>query len=851
LLNVPGGSACIATTGFNCYQIFNPFTGTLQGSTVKRQPFAHNMIPAGMLNQVSLAYLKFFPEPNVAGQANGFQNYGNTSTTDDDYGNELGRIDYNMSNRSHMSFNIRHNNEFQGKNNFFGNLATGSNLTRENWGATIDEVFTLTNTAVLDVRFNFTRMNEVHSSPSVGLDPTTLGFPSYIAGSSQLLQMPFIGFNGSCGSQTSFQCLGDTGASRDPSQSYQVFGDVVKIIGRHTLKFGADVRKYRLDNITYNNSAGNFTFATNWTRGPNSSSAASNLGQDFASFLLGLPTGGQFDVTPFSSFHSYYFAGFVQDDWRVRSDLTVNIGLRFDHDAPYSERQGRTVNGFAFNAANPLAPAAIAAYNGKPIPQIPAGSFAVPGGLTYATPGDGSVFQNTSHLMSPRLGFAWTPRGLHGKTVIRGGFGMFVQPITVANLSVNGNYSSSPIIDQEGFSQTTQFVVPSNFLAPTGTLSNPFPAGILQPVGSAKGQLTFTGQTIQFLNPKMSNPYSERWTLGIEQSITPNLLLEVAYIGNHAVHLPVAVTQLNVIPRQFLSTLPTRDQTLINTLTASHANPFAGLLPGTSLNSANTTVAQLLAAYPEFPVGSASGSTGVIEQNNTIGSSYFQSLNVRVEKRLSHGLLLIGAYGFSKLIERDSWLNDTDPGLEKRVSPFDHTHHFVTAATYELPFGRGRAVDLESRWSNLLLGGWHVNGIYTHQTGAPLSWVNGSTTTPGDYIYLGGPLQLNNRQVTGTAFDTTQFVTASSQQLQFHIRTFSTTFGDLRQDGINNFDTSLLKRFAIKETAYLEARFEAFNVFNHPTFAAPNTTVANASFGLITAQSNRPRQIQLGVRFVF
>ncbi|HKF55078.1 MAG TPA: hypothetical protein VKJ45_06530 [Blastocatellia bacterium] len=105
--------------------------------------------------------------------------------------------------------------------------------------------------------------------------------------------------------------------------------------------------------------------------------------------------------------------------------------------------------------------------------------------------------------------------------------------------------------------------------------------------------------------------------------------------------------------------------------------------------------------------------------------------------------------------------------------------------------------------------------------------------------------------VSHFAFDTTQFVTSSSQQLQFHIRTFATTFGDLRQDGINNFDTSLLKQFAVREKSYFELRFEAFNVVNHPTFAAPNTTETNASFGLITAQANRPRQIQVGARFVF
>jgi hypothetical protein len=851
LLKVPGSDSCIKTTGFNCYQIFNPFTGVLNGSAVTRQPFTNNKIPTNLLNPIALAYLQYYPAPNVAGQDNGFQNLGNTSTTNDDYSNQLGRLDYNMNDRSRMFFSIRHNNQFQSKNNYFGNIATGSNLIRENFGTTLDEVYTLNPTTVFDVRLNFTRLREVHAEPSAGFDPTALGFPSYIARSAQFLQMPFIGFAGSCGSQTSFQCLGDSSASKDPSQSLQLFTDVVKLVHNHAFKFGIDARQYRLNNITYGNSAGTYTFSTNWTRGPNASSAASNLGQDFASFLLGLPTGGQFDVNAYGSYYSYYYAGFLQDDWRVKRNLTINLGIRYDHDAPYHEKYGRTVNGFAANAENPVAKAAIAAYAKNPIPQIPVGSFAVPGGLTFAGRGDGAVFENTSHLISPRAGFAWSPDLFHGKTVIRGGFGIFVQPITIANLSVNGNYSSNPIIDQEGFSSATQFVVPNNFLTPTTTLSNPFPSGILQPVGSAQGLATFNGQTVQFLNPRMKNPYSMRWTLGVQHAIKPNLVLEVAYIGNHAVHLPVSVTQLNGIPRQYLSTLGVRDTQLISTLGANVPNPFAGLLPGTGLNNAMTTVAQLLSRFPEFPTGVGSGSAGVIEQNNNVGSSYFHSLNVRLEKRFSGGLSLIGNYIYSRLIERDSWLNDTDLRPEKRVSPFDHPQRFVTAVSYELPIGKGRAVNLQSRWSNLLVGGWHLNGIYSLQVGSPLVWVNGSTTTPGDYVYFGGPLNLDNRQTNRAAFNTSAFATTSTQLFQYHIRTFSTTFSDLRQDGINNFDTSLLKRFDVTEKIYFQIRFEAFNVINHPTFAAPNTTANNASFGQILTQANRPRQIQLGARFVF
>jgi hypothetical protein len=258
-----------------------------------------------------------------------------------------------------------------------------------------------------------------------------------------------------------------------------------------------------------------------------------------------------------------------------------------------------------------------------------------------------------------------------------------------------------------------------------------------------------------------------------------------------------------------------------------------------------------LARFPQFPVGTGSFGTGVIEYNNTIGSSYYQALNVRFQKRFSGGFTMVGNYIFSKLIERMTFLNDTDTQLEKRISPFDHPNRIVIAAVYELPFGRGKHFDIQSRWLDALVGGWGLNSIYTYQTGGPITWNNGSTTSPGDYVYFGAPIVLNNRDTNTPAFNTSAFDTKSADQFQYHIRTFSTTFPNLRMDGINEWSPSLSKRFSITEKMNLQLRFEAYNVLNHPTFSPPNTTVTNAGFGTITTQANRPRTIQLGARFVF
>ncbi|HWB85738.1 MAG TPA: TonB-dependent receptor [Bryobacteraceae bacterium] len=834
-------------------QLYDPFTAVQNGTVISRTAYPNNQIPKSELNPIAQAYMQFYPEPNVAPtRPDGYQNFGNNATTNDDYNNELGRLDYNMSNSSRMFFDIRRTGYSQIKNNYFNNISEGSILFRNNWGGTVDEVYTVNPSNVIDLRVNFTRMAEAHALPSSGYDPTALGFPAYLAGNSEYLQLPVISFSSTSG----FQSLGASGANTIPSQSGQIFADWMKIQSNHTLKFGVDMRQYRLNTFTAGNATGSFSFNNSWVRAASNSSSTVATGQDLASFLLGLPASGTYDLNTYGSWYSYYFSAFAQDDWRVKRNLTINLGVRFDHDGPYHEKWGRTVTNFDGSVTSPFNAAAAAAYAQSPIPQIPVGSFNVRGGLIFPSSNNAAVYENTSHPVSPRIGLAWTPDALHGKTVFRAGFGMFVSPVTISTLAITGSYSTNPITNQEGFSQSTAMTVTNdNFLTPAATLSDPFPSGFLQPAGSSAGLTTFAGQNVSFLNPEMKSPYSLRWNFDIQHTLSPNLMLEVAYIGNHGVHLPVAVTQVNGIPRQYLSTLGTRDQALITELTSSVANPLYGLVTSGTPAGKTTNPAQLLAAYPQFPLGYSggnwSGGGGVLEQNLSVGSSYFDSLNVHLQKRFSQGLSLTFNYIYSRLIENDSWLNDTDPRPEKRVSPSDRPQRVVAAFSYELPFGPGRLFHVQSHWARLLAEGWHVNGVYTFQVGAPITWVNGSSSTPGDYIYFGGPLNLNNRDVNGTAFDKSVFDTNSADALNYHIRTFSTTFPNLRADGVNQLDASMLKRFNITEHKYFELRAEIYNVPNHPVFAAPNTQATNSAFGTITATANRFRMVQLAGKFVF
>jgi hypothetical protein len=860
------------------YQIYNPYNGVLSGTTITRGPFINNKLPGNLINPISQAYLNYYPQPNTAGLPNGEDNYFVNAASIDNFDNEFGRLDFNLSNNDKMFFDFRHNNRLQDKNNLFNNIATGSYLTRENWGATLDEVHTFSGTTVGDLRLNWTRMDELHSEPSAGFNPTALGFPDLIASQSEHIQMPMISF-GSCGSYTSFQCLGDTGASSLPSDNYSIFGDVEKVVGSHTLKFGVDARRYDLSDISYGAAAGSFTFGTNWTQGPTSTSAAAPLGQEFASFLLGLPTSGSYNEASYAYLSSYYYGLFINDDWRVKPNFTLNLGLRVEQETGLAERYGRIVNGFDGTAPNPIASAAQTAYGKnyatylKDCAALPAycppapNAFAVNGGLTFGSPGSPDIYPTPGVHLSPRIGFSWSPSVFHNKTVIRAGFGIFVAPLfstALTNIPASDHISTSPIVNQEGFSQSTSFTATNNnYLSPENTLSNPFPQ-ILLPVGSANGLATFVGQSVSFLSPAMRNPYSERWEFDIQQQLSDNLMLEIGYIGNRSIDIPIEQTERNMIPRQYLSTSAYRDaadNAIATVLGASVPNPFQNLMPGGgSLNGKTVALQQLLAPFPEFPVevngGSVSGGvTGVVEQNNTAGASWYNSLNVRLEKRYSSGLFLIANYAYSKMMEQVDYLNDTDLAPETRTSLFDHPHHIALAFSYEFPFGHGRTFDLHNRWANAIAGGWVVNGIYQWEIGAPIYFptqlVYCPTPSPACNGF-GGPLDVNNSNGNGQAFNLAAFDLKSTDQPTDNIRTFPTTFGNVRQENLNELDASLLKNFNFTESAYFQLRFETFNVLNHPVFDTPNVSnPTSTTFGLIQTQANMPRSIQLGARLVW
>ncbi len=816
------------------YTLYDPNTGILTGSTINRSPFPGNMIPASRLNPIATNFLNtYVPLPNQPGVYDDTNNYATSEPVKNPYHFFSGRSDINLGSRDKMSIMGRQSLYLQYDNDIFHNLAyLNHGLGRDIWGATVDEVHTFSSTFVGDLRVGFTRYDAYYfqastgqwpdlSVPAGGYNPTNLGFPSYIAANANVLQMPV--FTASDGYTLNGNNSGHY--TNQPYNVYQAFNSYTKITGQHTIKFGGEVRLQDFTNINWANSTGTYTFDTGtWVKANSGSASAPTLGGSMAQFLLGLPTSGSYPINAESKADAYYYGLFVQDDWHLKPNLTLNLGLRWEKATPSTESHDRQTIGFDAATVNQVTQAAEAAYAKNPLAQLPASQFLPTGGLLFASPSNRDPYATSNRNFAPRVGVAWSPTALHGRTVLRSGIGIFyVNPGTVTP-------------NQPGFSASTTYVATSNsYLTPATTLSNPFPTGILAPTGSSLGVNTFLGQSVTVFSPQLLSQYSLRWNFDVQHQLSKDMTIEAGYIGNHSVHNPTSYNY-GSLPAQYLSTSPFRDTATINALSAIVTNPFSGLLPGQSLNGTTTSVSNLLKPFPEF--------SGVTVSNNGNGSSYFEQFALRINKRLANGLLLFLNYSHSRLMEKDTYLNAGSPVLSKTLSVDDRPDNVVVSGTYDLPVGRGkRFMSNANRVLVFALGNWQVGGSYTYFPGAPLAW--------GNLIYMGGALDYQANLPNTASFNTSAFNTVSSQQLSNNYRTFPTYFNNLRIDSMNNFNANLTKSFVIHENLKLQFRAESFNLTNRVVFATPNLSATASTFGYITTDTNSPRAIQLALRLTF
>src|SRR3954447_12322381 len=797
-------------------RIYDPFTTRLNpaGTGYLRDQFTGNVIPATRINNVATNILKYFPLPNTPGNA--VTNANNFYAAGTDQNNITSwdvRMDQNISER--QKFFARYSNRvFETiPATFFPSTITVAqdriNQTNYMRNAVAGYTFTASPTLFFDARLGFGRTLYLYENAALGFLASSLGLPTAVDTAGNLPMFPRITTAG-------YVALGDSDNRKNAFMTYSSLVSVTKVAGRHTWKAGWDGRMIRVNNRESRDTSGNYNFTGAFTQGPNPNTASSTAGNGLASLLLGTGSGDLIQNFKDVASQSFYHAFYLQDDWRVTRKLTLNLGARYDLDLPRTERYNR-MNYFDRSVTSPYA---------NLVPGLRGGLVFV--GVDGRSP---YQFKIDTNNIAPRVGFAYQA---DDRTVIRGGWGNVYGPSPQQASGTVGPY---------GYRVQIDWVGSLDGITPYNLLSNPFPNGIVTPLGAAGGLATGAGGAIQGFLQDTVTPYTMQWNFNVQRQLPGDMLLQVGYVGNRGLQL-----QRNTESGLDIDQLDPRYLSLGSQLNQLVSNPFYGVVSNGVLAARQVSRAQLLRPYPQF--------TSIVPLYSSGASSTYHSLQSKFTKRFSHGLQFDGSYTWSKVLDNGGadHQNSYDIAADRAVTTYDVPHRLVVSYIYELPFGRGRHFGSNtSGIVNWVLGGWQVNGITTVQSGTPLRITANNTSG------LGNPIERANTDgrspvLTGDVrsrlnhyFDTSVF----SQPAPFTLGNTAAYYGNLRSQYANNTDLSLFKQFYPRENLRIQFRAEAFNVFNRVQFGNPDTSVTSNTFGVITTQANTPRDIQFGLKILF
>lgn len=843
-------------------------TGTL--SRVCRTPFLNNIIPTDRMYAPARAFMNFFPEPNLPGVQS---NYITDQNLNRPYRSYLVRIDHNINSKNTLLGKFYHSRNTEDRYNLTmepDSIFRGFENRRNN-GGSATWTSTLTSNLILDVRgswamFKLRRFQD--GQPTAG----DLGFTG-IPSSRQGFIFPRFNF-------TNFLTVGslrsdyNNGRER-PFDMFTLQPTVTQIWGNHTLKYGYDFRRLHETFNYQGNAAGSFTFQGTYTM-QNSSSGNTEHdrpGRELAAFLLGIPASGSIDNPQIYDVTSKYHGFFVHDDWRVNSKLTLNLGVRYEFETGYREKEGRMVVDFDRTATSPIQAQVLANYNANIPAGVPIAAFQnLAGGFVFANDKSQANQKADKNNWQPRVGFSYAP---DQKTVIRAGFGIFTSPFQIITQNV---------IFQPGFSTGTTFTpTTNNGLTFIADLRNPFPNGILPSLGSSQGLMTFVGTdltsvgnngpTSVILQNDRKNANYARFIGGIQREIWGGIGVEATYVYSRGYDLAVN-RELNYIPRNCVrstdglpclidlatanpATLVADLATATTYLNATVPNPFRTLVPSSATwNSSTIARRRLLTAFPQF------GNVSVTEYN---GTSDFHSIQLQFMKRFTKGLSLNGSYTWSREHIKNQYLNPQDTELNDSISTNERPNRFTFSGIYELPFGKGRAIGKD--WHPIvdgILGGWQIQGLFERQDGEPLLlpnlYFNGDISQLTSYL---GKKDPNGRRygIDVTGWDTGGFAingTVPGVANNFTsgsaitLRNVPFTVDGLRNQRFLKFDVGVSKNFKIREGMKLQIRVDAINVLNRPYFSSPNVTPSSSNFARTVAPVRQPpRDIQIGGRFTF
>ena len=771
--------------------IFNPLTGT---------QFANNTIP--QINPIAAGLLQYIPTPNLPGDFQNFHFLTSANSSSDDLNIRVNRTlgavtargrrgGGRGAPRNNLTFGFHFHQSNATLTNPFPSVG-GSTSVRSfdvpvsyarSWGK-------LTNVARVDFNRSRTRSQNLYAFAQnitgdlgitgVSQNPFDWGLPNL--------------------SFTNFGSLQDVSPQLLRNQTLTFSDNMIWNHGKHTWRWGGDFRRIQINTQTDGNARGSFIFTGLNTSQNVGGQPVNGTGYDFADFLLGYPqqTSVQF------GFDSYYFRGnswdlYGQDEWKVRGNLTLNLGVRYEYVSPFSEINNRLANlDLSPGVLNPaLGTAAVA--------RVVAGQAGPYSGNLPAT-----LVRPDRNNFAPRLGFAWKP---FSKTVVRGGYGI--------------NYNTSAyqgIVQQLAFQPPFSTASTNIQTAPTDlTLQNGFP------------NVSPTGVSNNFaVNPNYRLGYVQIRNLDIQQQIRPTLLLNIDYTGTKG-------TDLDILEA------PNRTATGIR-IPDVQAFTYENSLADSEANAATIRLRKRLSNG--FSVGGIYTFSKSIDNASSIGGGATSSSASR-----GLGAGGTGTAGSSASVAAsvaNVAQNPFDLAAERGLSSFNQTHRFTADYVYELPFGH------EKRWLNgnsawrALFGDWQWSGDWTVASGLPFTprllgsptEVNSGTNgTLRPDVVPGQSIQLPNSSI-GAWFNTAAFSAPAPGQ-----------YGTARRNsiigpGTHVFDMAFTKNFPLKESRVLEFRAQATNIFNTPQYTTIDTVLNSPTFGRVTGVGGM-RQFTMTARFRF
>ncbi len=797
------------------YDAKSSITGT------NRIPFTGNIIPVTRLDATAVIMSKLqWNTPNAPGLTNNWVNNASSGS-------------------NNRTYNVRGDHTFSDKQRLFARFNYAKPIpvlvspyrnteytaaTRANPSivAIVGDTYTFSPSVIGDIRLSYLRTNNNRYPDQLGIDLTTLGWPAIYNIWDTTRTLPHI-----CLSNYDFPAGYCAGGPQSVisvhNNDLAISPSLTAIKGRHTLKFGAELRRNELNYLQANNNSGNFTF-TNAMTAQNALNPGT-AGNQFASFMLGYGSSGTLTLNAATTGLEQYQAYYVSDTFVVNRKLTVTAGLRWEGLGPFFERHDR-LTVLLPGVQNPLVPNR--------------GVVALVNSPYYGNRGSQP---HPYMLFSPHLGIAYR---LSDKWVMRAGG-------SINYLPTDGAIGSSPFGSPVNSTNTAWVPSLDGGLTPFATLSNPFPNGInIPPQNNPNYEQVLLGTTVSSTVPNSPYAYTAQYNLSVQRELPSGALLEVAYAGLKGVHL-WQTRQLNQLPDQALSLGAQLLQTV--------PNPYLGKVATGPLANPTVAYGQLLRPFPQY--------TGYSETAAGSANSHYHALQVKLEKRFSTGGTLLVSFTHAKLIADTEQLANFTGGVgnqtyqnfnnlraEKSLAGFDVPNNLVVSYVYDLQIGRGKKfLNGLPSVANAVISGWGINGITTLQAGTPLSFLTNLNTSNS----LGGNQRPNvaancNKSTSGSAqsrinqwFNTSCF----SQPTAFTFGNEARTDPDLRTAGIANWDFAAFKDTKVHEQFALQFRAEVFNLFNRVQFGAPNQSFGSSTFGVVTTQANNQRLVQLALRLKF